>query len=135
MHQGLNYFFFIFHTSLVIFILSGWIFAKTRKYHLAVAVLTAFSWFILGIWYGWGYCICTDWHWQIRSALGYTDSSDSYIHFLILKLTGVNFSYQLVNNITLYLFLTCGILSLILNIKDNIIHRAQKQIKQIKTDF
>jgi len=34
MYKVLNYFFFIFHAILVIFILSGWVFTKTRKYHL-----------------------------------------------------------------------------------------------------
>ena len=118
MYKGLNYFFFIFHTLLVIFILFGWIFTKTRKYHLAAILLTAFSWFILGIWYGWGYCICTDWHWRTRNILGHTDASDSYIHFLILNITGINFSFQLVDKVTLYLFLVCSALSVMLNIRD-----------------
>ena len=118
MYKGLNYFFFIFHTLLVIFILFGWIFTKTRKYHLAAILLTAFSWFILGIWYGWGYCICTDWHWRTRNILGHTDASDSYIHFLILNITGINFSFQLVDKVTLYLFLVCSALSVVLNLRD-----------------
>jgi len=118
MYKVLNYFFFIFHAILVIFILSGWVFTKTRKYHFAAILSTAFSWFVLGIWYGWGYCICTDWHWRIRKLLGYADAADSYIHFLALKLTGINFPFQLVDKVTLYLFLVCSALSIILNIRD-----------------
>ena len=118
MYKGLNYFFFVFHTLLVLFILFGWLFTKVRKYHFAAVLSTAFSWFILGIWYGWGYCICTDWHWRIRNILEYTDASDSYIHFLILKITGINFSFQLVDKVTLYLFLVCSALSVVLNLRD-----------------
>jgi len=118
MYKGLNYFFFVFHTLLVLFILFGWLFTKARKYHFAAILSTAFSWFILGIWYGWGYCICTDWHWRIRNILGYTDASDSYIHFLILKITGINFSFHLVDKVTLYFFLVCSTLSAVLNLRD-----------------
>ena len=70
-------------------------------------LLTAFSWFVLGIWFGWGYCACTDWHWQVREAMGFTDRSNSYIHFLLLKLTGIDFNPKLVENVTLYVFLFC----------------------------
>jgi len=39
--------------------------------HRASLLLTAFSWFVLGIWYGWGYCVCTDWHYMVlRDELG-----------------------------------------------------------------
>jgi hypothetical protein len=40
-------------------------------------------------WYGYGYCL--DWHWRIRELLGYPNDSNSYIYFLILKLTGIHF--------------------------------------------
>ncbi|MBI3137883.1 MAG: DUF2784 family protein [Sphingobacteriales bacterium] len=111
----LNIFFFVFHT---LFNITGWLFHKTRRVHLLTMLLTAASWFILGAWYGWGYCICTDWHWQVREAMGLQDRSRSYIHFLLLKLTGINFDPRLVENVTLYSFLVCLALSLWLNIRD-----------------
>jgi hypothetical protein len=122
-YQFLNIFFFVFHTIFTLFNITGWIFKRTRKWHLLTLSLTAFSWFILGIWYGWGYCFCTHWHWQVRSALGYADKSNSYIHFLVLKLTGINFSEQLVEYATLIIFLVSFGLSIWLNIKD---HRKKK---------
>lgn len=114
----LNIFFFVFHTVFTLFNIIGWFFPKTRKLHLATMLLTAFSWFVLGIWFGWGYCLCTDWHWQIRESLGYNDRSNSYIHFLLLKLTGKDFNQRLVENATLIFFMVSFILSLWLNIKD-----------------
>lgn len=87
----LNYFFFGFHTCLIIFNVFGWIFHKIRRWNLLTLLVTAFSWFLLGIWYGWGYCLCTDWHWEVRRHLGFHDSSRSYIHFLLLEMTGKNF--------------------------------------------
>jgi hypothetical protein len=114
----LNYFFFFFHTSFIIFNSIGWLFSKCRKWNLITLLLTAFSWFVLGIWFGWGFCVCTDWHWKVRWNLGYQDMSNSYIHFLILKFTGINFSEVLINIVTSIVFFSSLIISLWLNIRD-----------------
>jgi len=127
-YQFLNYFFFIFHTALTLFNISGWLFKKARKWNLITLLLTAFSWFVLGIWYGWGYCVCTDWHWNVREKLGYHDESNSYIHFLVLKLTGINFNPKLVDTVTVSVFFAALILSLWLNIRDY--RKAKKNIPQ-----
>jgi hypothetical protein len=119
-YQFLNVFFFVFHTAFTLFNMVGWAFRSTRKWHLITVLLTAFSWFVLGIWYGWGYCFCTDWHWAVREKLGFTDESNSYIHFLIIKLTGINLSEKLVEYGTLIIFLLSFVLSVLLNWKDRI---------------
>ena len=118
MDQFLNIFFFFFHTVWTLFNVVGWMFPATRKWHLLTLLLTALSWFVLGIWFGWGYCVCTDWHWQVRNNLGYHDESHSYIHFLILKLTGIHLSPTLVDNATLVIFIIAVIMSVWLNIRD-----------------
>ena len=117
-YQFLNYFFFIFHTVFTLFNITGWLFRKTRKWNLVTLLLTAFSWFVLGIWYGWGYCFCTDWHWDVRQHLGYHDQRRSYIHFLLQKLTSIDFNEQLVGNVTLIVFLVSLVMSLWLNARD-----------------
>ena len=114
----LNIFFFIFHTAITLFNVFGWIPKKTRKWNLFTLALTAGSWFILGIWFGWGYCLCTDWHWDVRRKLGYEDESNSYIHFLLLKLTGIDFDRALVEKWTLIIFLIAVAMSVILNVRD-----------------
>ncbi|MDP4261380.1 MAG: DUF2784 family protein [Bacteroidota bacterium] len=117
-YQFLNYFFFTFHTLFTLFNITGWLFPKTRKWNLVTLLLTAFSWFVLGIWYGWGYCFCTDWHWEVRQQLGYHDQRRSYIHFLLQKLTGIDFNEQLVENVTLIVFLLSLVMSVWLNTRD-----------------
>ncbi len=68
----LNVFFLVFHTLWMLFNCLGWAWRRTRPWHLLTLVLTAFSWFVLGWWYGsLGFCICTEWHWRVRSELGY----------------------------------------------------------------
>jgi hypothetical protein len=116
-YQLLNIVFFVFHTAFTLFNCIGWAFAKTRKLHLATMLLTVFSWFVLGIWFGWGYCACTEWHWQVREILGYHDRSNSYIHFLLLKLTGKDFDRQLVEYATLVIFLLSFGLNIYLRFK------------------
>jgi len=103
----LNIFFFIFHTVFTSFNMVGWAYPQTRKLHLITMLLTCASWFVLGIWYGWGYCFCTDWHWQVREAMGYADQSHSYVNFLLQHLTGINFNANLVDIGTLGFFLFC----------------------------
>ncbi|MDR9415643.1 MAG: DUF2784 domain-containing protein [Gracilimonas sp.] len=86
----LDVFFVIFHFSLIAFNLTGWMWAKTRKLHLYVISATIFSWVGLGVFYGWGYCPCTDWHWRVKYELGETDLPSSYIKYYLDLLTGYN---------------------------------------------
>src|SRR5688572_14611247 len=129
-YQFLNIFFFTFHTVFTLFNITGWMFRATRKWNLITLLLTAFSWFVLGICYGWGYCFCTDWHWNVREHLGYQDQRGSYIHFLLLKLTGINFDPDLVDKITLIVFLVSLVMSIWLNIQD----RKKMTRKRIATN-
>ena len=110
-------FFLGFHTTLILFNVFGWLVPRWRFVHFISLSLTAFSWFILGIWYGWGYCFCTDWHWQIREILGYENMSSSYIHFLILTLTNIDIPEDIVDFYTVIIFVIVCIISTYLNIK------------------
>jgi hypothetical protein len=125
--EFLDTFFLVFHTAFTLFNMTGWIWKKTRKYHLATILLTASSWFVLGIRYGWGYCFCTDWHWKVRDALGRPITSDSYIHFLILDITGINLPPHMVDTVTLAVFFFCAAMSIILNMRDLIIWRGSRK--------
>jgi hypothetical protein len=116
--EFLDYFFLIFHTLFILFNVTGWIWKKTRILHLATMLLTAFSWSILGIKYGWGYCFCTDWHWKVREALGRPIRSDSYIQFLITELTGIKLPSLPVDAATVAVFTVCLLLSVALNLRD-----------------
>jgi len=118
MYIFLNIFFFVFHTSVILFIIFGWMWRKTRLANLILILLTAFSWFFLGIWYGFGYCPCTDWHWQVRTKLGIYDSSTSYLEFLIEKLTGIDVDRALVDKFAVAFLAAAFCLSVVLNVRD-----------------
>ncbi|MGF1668922.1 MAG: DUF2784 domain-containing protein [Balneolaceae bacterium] len=118
MYEFLNVFFFLFHTVLILFNLFGWIWEKTRFFNLITLLLTLASWFILGIWYGWGYCPCTDWHWRVRHELGYYDMPSSYIKFLADTFTGFDWNALLIDSLTVGLLIIAIACSITLNIKD-----------------
>lgn len=115
LYQILNVFFFLFHIALIPFNLFGWIFRPLRKWNLITLGITAFSWIILGIFFGFGYCFLTDWHWQIREKLGYTNPYNSYIHFLVETLFDVHVSATLVERYTAIFFAAAVTMSIITN--------------------
>jgi len=117
-YQILNVFFFVFHTAFTLFNAIGWVWKKTRLANLITLIVTGLSWFVLGIWYGIGYCPCTDWHWQVREALGYHDMPMSYMKFLLDHLTGLNWNPTLVDYGTLIGFILALVASITLNIRD-----------------
>ncbi|HEX3315750.1 MAG TPA: DUF2784 family protein [Gemmataceae bacterium] len=84
--------FFVLHTALMLFNMFGWIWRRTRVAHLITFGLTTFSWFGLGWWYGFGFCICTQWHFDVRRALGYADPEESYIQLLSKHWFGADIS-------------------------------------------
>lgn len=123
--EFLDYFFLIFHTTFILFNVVGWIWRRTRKIHLATIGLTLFSWVVLGFWYGFGYCFCTDWHWDIRRLLGNPPVHSSYIQFLVHELTGLQPPYQLTANVTLGIFIFLVVMTLYLNVRDQIENRKK----------
>lgn len=114
----LNIFFILFHTVFALFNLSGWYWKKTRRLNLYTLLLTAFSWLILGIWYGIGYCPFTEWHWQVRYRLGYIELPVSYIKFLLDMFTGLNFNPLYVDIFTGIAFALALLISFYMNLRD-----------------
>lgn len=115
-YQSLNIAFFLFHTVFITFILFAWLWKRARPAHLAACLLTAFSWGVLGIHYGFGYCPCTDWHWKVRYELGLYDMPRSYLKFLFDKLTGLDANPWWVDTIAVVVFVLLTLLSLFLNL-------------------
>ncbi|MFH0866829.1 MAG: DUF2784 domain-containing protein [Bacteroidota bacterium] len=114
----LDYFFLTFHTGITIFNLFGWIWRKTRKANLITLLLTGLSWFVLGLFYGIGYCPLTEWHWQVLEKLGKHDLPYSYIKYLIYRLTSLDANATLVEYATVIGFFIALVMSVILNIRD-----------------
>lgn len=115
MYQLLDFFFTIFHLFIVGFNLLGWIWRRTRKLHFILVLLTAGSWLILGIWYGLGYCLVTDWQWQVKAHLGETNLPNSFIKYYVDKVTGDDVSASFIDGATAIGFVIAAGLSVYLN--------------------
>lgn len=118
MYLFLDYFFVVFHTGLVLFNLTGWVWGKTRRLHLVVIGLTVLSWFGLGVFYGWGYCPSTDWHWQVKRKLGETDLPNSYVKYYLDQLSGFAWDPLVVDAMVLILGVGALAVSVWLNRRD-----------------
>jgi len=94
--------------------------------NLVIILSTVFSWFFLGIWYGFGYCPCTDWHWQVRMKMGLYDTSTSYLEFLVEKLTGLNVDRAVVDVFAVVFLLAALSVSVLLNVRDIKMKKARK---------
>jgi len=113
----LDIFFVCFHSILIVFNLFGWLWKSVRKFNLITLLLTGGSWFILGIFYGIGYCPLTDWHWKVLHHLGKTNLPDSYVSYLLKRITGFGFNNRLIETLTVVLFFIALAVSGYLNLK------------------
>ena len=118
MYVFFDKFFFVFHSMLIVLILFGWIWRKTRVINFIVVLLTVLSWTVLGIWYGFGFCPCTEWHWQVREKLGYFDMPSSYTKFLIDSLTGLDVNEKLVDILAVSFLVLALFFSVFTNVRD-----------------
>lgn len=115
---ALNIAFFVFHTLLIVFNVFGWMHPKLRRWNLATLVLTLLGWTVLGIWYGVGYCVCTEWHWQVREAMGIKETADSYIVLLVRNISGWDPPVALANSVAMWTFIAAFAMSVTLNVRD-----------------
>jgi hypothetical protein len=105
----------LLHFVIIGFNLLGWIWKRTRKLHLIVVCATAACWFILGIWFGIGYCPITDWDWQIKEKLGEHNLPDSFIKYYADIIVGHSVSASLIDTLTAAGFFMAALLAVYFN--------------------
>lgn len=110
------------HLALIFFNLFAWIFPRLRRAHLITVAATAGSWFILGIWFGTGYCPITDWQWQVKEKLGETNLPASFVKYMADKLTGKDFDASFIDGVTLGTFVMAIILAIYFNFGKRRLH-------------
>jgi len=115
MLKFLDILFTIVHLSIVLFNLFGWIPKATRRAHFICILLTAASWFLLGIWFGIGYCPFTDWQWQVKEKLGERNLPNNFIEYVAEKISGRHFDAGFVDAVTAISFALAVVLSIYVN--------------------
>lgn len=113
----LNILYTVLHLLLMGFNLTGWIWKRTRKWHLITLALTAGSWVVLGFWYGWGYCPLTDWHWDVKTKLGETNLPNSFVKYLLDSVFNADFPALWVDRLTLFCLIAAVLAAVIVNFK------------------
>ncbi|MBS1700344.1 MAG: DUF2784 family protein [Armatimonadetes bacterium] len=116
--QFLNVFLIVFHTAILLFNVFGWIWKKTRRWNLYLLLGTFFSWLILGLWKGIGYCVVTDLHWQVRRALGERILDGSFLDYLMRGIAGDVPDPNLTRLVCGVTFAFVGMMSIGLNVRD-----------------
>lgn len=111
---ALNILFHLAHLSFMTFSAVGWVRPSWRPWHLLVQASVIFSWYVLGIWKGWTYCLLTDLHWGIRRRMGLADTPETYVKYLFNHLGGQNVSVNILNLIVVVVFFGTTALSLVL---------------------
>lgn len=115
MYQFLDMFFLVIHSALILFNLFGWIFKKARKLNLITLLLTGGSWYILGLFYGMGYCPLTDWHFEVLDQLGKAPGTYSYVSYLLKRLLGLNMTSDAANALTVVCYFVALLASVYMN--------------------
>ena len=105
----------LLHFAIIGFNLFGWIWKATRKAHLICIAITGACWFILGIWFGIGYCPITDWQWHIKERLGETNLPGSFIRYYADKISGRDVSDSFIDAMTAGSFFVAALLSVYVN--------------------
>lgn len=112
--RTLDIFIDLFHISLMLFILLGWLIPSLRKVHFVVAIITGLSWLLYSPTGGIGNCILTDLHFIILKKMGETDLPDTYTQYTVTRLTGFTIQKKATILITRSLWLISIIISSIL---------------------
>ena len=115
--EALDIAFLVGHTALMLFLILGWTTRRTRPWHLVACLLTAASWSLLGLRYGFGYCFLTDWHWMVRQRLD-RDMPNSFIKHLFDTVTGLDWDPMFIDILTVSSFALAFILTAALNWRD-----------------
>lgn len=105
----------LLHLLIIGFNLLGWVFPVTRRLHLYGVAITLGCWFILGIWYGIGYCPITDWQWSVKAKLGEHNLPGSFVKYMADALTGYSIDARLIDILTVGSFLLSILISIYLN--------------------
>jgi len=130
MLQTLDLLLFAVHCIVISFNLTGWIWTCTRRWHLASVGLTLFSWLAMGIWYGLGYCVLTDWHWQIKQELGETNLPNSFLIYLFNDVMGLGLETSFINRGAGTAIAVVTLLSAVLNFCDYRQHRLSRDLPE-----
>lgn len=97
------------HVIIILIICFGWIWRKSHVIYFVCNICTLFSWFILGYFKGYGYCLLTDIQWNLLSSRGITQLPDTFLGYLFssLKISSLSFdNLEIINYFKFFIVIT-----------------------------
>lgn len=88
LHRLLLLLLHLLHLSIILFCVVGWLLPPLRHWHLLLCALILASWFGVGAWKGWGYCLVTDLQWRLLRRSGRAAPPFGYVALLWHRLSG-----------------------------------------------
>ena len=88
----LDWLFHFAHLIVILINVTFWWWRRTLWLAQIMLALTFLSWVAFGPVYGFGYCFLTDWHWQVKEALGQNKLPASYIKYVLDRASGRDLS-------------------------------------------
>jgi hypothetical protein len=101
---ALDWFLTALHVVIVLAFCFLWIPQSTARLHLWLVSCVAFSWLVLGLFKGMGYCLLTDVGWRVKRARGETHLPGSFLKYAADFVTGSNVPPRLVDAVAATLF-------------------------------
>ena len=111
-------FLFLAHAVIAVWCVFGWMVPGAERWHLFVITGIAISWYGLGMHYGIGYCILTDWQWRARKKLGYTMEHGSFVQLLLERASGIQLNENQVKIFAYAVYWVSAVISIYINFFD-----------------
>lgn len=105
MLAALDYALAAIHVAFILSFLLLWIPRSTSRVHGYVVLVTALSWFGVGLFKGFGYCVLTDLEWHVKRARGIRHIPGSFLKYAGDFITGKDLSPAVVNTVAATTFL------------------------------
>lgn len=115
LHPTLMALLHLLHVTIILFCVVGWLLPAARPWHLLLCALIFASWFVLGAWKGWGYCLVTDMQWKLLRRMGRPVPPAGYVPMLCERLTGMAIDAHRVDKVTQGAFYFSTVASLAVN--------------------
>lgn len=104
----------VIHFSLVVFVLTAWLFPALRRAHIAILIIVGLSWLLFIQSHGAGFCILTDLHWKLLRLTGVTNLPATYVQYVFLRVAGISVPEELAHRGVGIVWITTLMLSLYL---------------------
>ena len=105
----------LLHISIILFCVAGWLFPPARPWHLMLCAMILASWFGVGAWKGWGYCLVTDLQWRLLRRAGEPSPPFGYMPMLWQRLTRRAVDARRIDQVTQGVFYLATLVSLWVN--------------------